>query len=95
VLLFSLVTVVICLLMTQRKWRPPGPEPDPDQLVGRFGPSDNKPQLAGSKCVHCEQKILISVEAVPCKHCQRPVHLECRKEHRRAAHVKPSPSVYR
>lgn len=72
-----------------------GPAPDEDQLVGRHGPSEEGPQLAGSKCVHCAQKILSTLEASACRVCAAPLHRECRKEHRRDAHRETSGQAYR
>jgi hypothetical protein len=79
----------------RRRHPPAGSEVDLDQLVGRYGPSDDQPQIAGSKCVSCEQKIVVVAEAVLCKRCKRPVHTECWTDHRRAAHQKRSSTVYR
>src|SRR5262245_23287938 len=68
--------------------RPQGPLPEPDQMRGRYGPSSEGPQLAGSKCVHCGAKILSTMEATTCRRCNKPVHLDCRKDHRAEAHPK-------
>jgi hypothetical protein len=95
VITLALFSLILLALVTQGGRGPRGPVPDPDQLVGRFGPSDDSPQLAGSKCAGCEQKILTNVEAVHCKVCNQPVHRDCRKDHRRDAHTRRSPAVYR
>jgi hypothetical protein len=71
-----------------------GPEPDPDQMIGRHQDAEG-PQLAGSKCAYCAQKILTSTEAVACRVCKAPVHVHCRKDHRRDAHRKESGAPYR
>src|SRR6185503_2449036 len=42
---------------------------DPDQMYGRDGPPDPRPQLAGAKCVHCGKKIMSAIEAFACKDC--------------------------
>src|SRR3712207_2831227 len=44
---------------------PADPSPGNDeQLVGRFGPDDPTPQLAGASCVHCKEKITSALEAM-------------------------------
>jgi hypothetical protein len=72
-----------------------GPAPDPEQMIGRHGPSDDGPQLAGSKCAYCDQKILAAVDATACRVCNMPVHLRCRKDHRVDAHRSESGAPYR
>lgn len=61
-----------------------------DQLVGRYGPDDPEPQLAGAKCVHCSRKITSALEAMACKKCNQPIHIDCKDEHRAEAHEKRS-----
>jgi hypothetical protein len=65
----------------------------PDSV--RRGPPDPRPQLAGSTCSHCEQKIMLETEAVLCKTCQKPLHRECRKDHKQAAHAPRPAQAYR
>jgi thiol:disulfide interchange protein len=72
---------------------PTGTEPSPDSA--RFGPPDPRPQLAGSACAHCEQKIMLQTEAVLCKTCKKPLHRECRKQHKADAHRPISGQAYR
>jgi hypothetical protein len=69
--------------------------PDEGQMIGRYGPSDDGPQLAGSKCAYCDQKILTAVEATACRVCNAPVHVRCRKDHRVDAHRPESGVPYR
>jgi hypothetical protein len=95
VITLTVFSLFLLALVAQRGQGPRGPAPDPDQLVGRFGPSDDSPQLAGSKCAACEQKILTDIEAAACKVCNQPVHRDCRRDHRRDAHRRRSPAVYR
>jgi hypothetical protein len=59
-------------------WRKP--------MSGQDEPEDPAPQIAGSKCVHCASKILFALEAKPCGTCGEPLHRDCRKDHRVAAH---------
>ena len=67
-----------------------------DQLVGRFGPDDPTPQLAGASCVHCQEKITSALEAMACKVCNKPVHFDCKKEHKADAHSeKQTRAAYR
>jgi hypothetical protein len=86
---------LIRVLLYTRQQRPWDSVPDDDQMIGRHGPSDDTPQLAGSKCVHCDRKILSVMEAAPCKACKKPLHNDCRKEHRADAHGKAPRAVYR
>lgn len=77
---------------------PAGPPPSAEwqeQMIGRDGPEDPTPQLAGAKCVHCAQKITSELEGRFCKLCSAPIHHDCRKDHRLAAHTAPSRSAYR
>jgi hypothetical protein len=53
------------------------------------------PQLAGSECTHCHQRIISYLVGVQCKRCQLPLHRDCRKDHRAEAHARPASSVYR
>jgi hypothetical protein len=69
------------------------PPSGPDSV--RLGPPDPRPQLAGSTCAQCEQKIMLEIEAVLCKTCERPLHRECRKQHRVDAHRPVSGQAYR
>lgn len=72
-----------------------GPDPDPDQMVGRFGPSEDAPQLAGSRCAYCGQRIVTALEAATCRVCQMPVHHRCSKDHRLDKHRPESGVPYR
>lgn len=62
---------------------------DPDE------PPFTDPQLAGSECVQCHQRIVSYLVGVECKRCQLRVHGDGRKDHRAEAHAKPEDSVYR
>lgn len=66
-----------------------------DQMIGRDGPPDPRPQLAGAKCIHCQSKILGELEAVACALRNKPVHRDCRREHRADAHAKRPRAPYR
>jgi hypothetical protein len=61
----------------------------------RRGPPDPRPQLAGSACAHCEQKIMLELEAALCKTCDKPLHRDCRKPHKTDAHRELSGQAYR
>ena len=66
---------------------------DPSRDVGE--PPYSGPQLAGSTCTHCRQKIVSQLLGAVCKQCSQPVHRDCRKEHRADAHPKPARAAYR
>ena len=70
-----------------------GTEAAPDSA--RRGPPDPRPQLAGSTCAHCEQKIMLETEGALCKTCEKPLHRECRKPHKTDAHRPVSGQAYR
>jgi hypothetical protein len=53
------------------------------------------PQVAGSPCTHCRQRIVSHLEGTLCNQCQQPVHRACRKDHRANAHPKPTRAAYR
>jgi len=66
-----------------------------DDLADRFGPPDSRPQLAGSKCAACAQKIMSEMEAALCRQCGAALHRGCRKDHRVEAHRERSGQAYR
>lgn len=57
-------------------------EPDEPPFIG--------PQLAGSECTHCHQKIISYLVGVQCKRFQLPLHRDCRKDHRAEAYARPA-----
>lgn len=58
-------------------------------------PADTAPQVAGSRCTHCRQKIVSHLEGMRCNQCEQPVHRACRKDHRADVHPKPAHAAYR
>jgi hypothetical protein len=60
--------------------------PPPDDP--RFFEHTSLPQIAGSRCGFCQQKITADLDGRFCKDCRAPIHKDCRKEHRAAAHTK-------
>ncbi|MEP7123247.1 MAG: hypothetical protein ABJE95_20125 [Byssovorax sp.] len=58
-------------------------------------PPYSGPQLAGSICTHCRQKIVSHLVGALCKQCNQPVHRDCRKDHRAEAHPKRPRAAYR
>jgi hypothetical protein len=60
-----------------------------EQMEGRDGPDDPRPQVAGQRCVHCVTKIISSLDGAACAVCNQPVHDACRKDHRGREHAPP------
>ncbi len=72
-----------------------GPQQGVDSSRDPDEPPFTGPQLAGSDCTHCHQKIVSYLVGVQCKRCKLPVHRDCLKDHRAEAHAKPAGSAYR
>jgi hypothetical protein len=97
-LLFLCFTLVAAIVRVAAMSKPTGAvaigtEAAPDSA--RRGPPDPRPQLAGSTCAHCEQKIMLETEAALCKTCEKPLHRECRRQHKTDAHRPISGQAYR
>jgi hypothetical protein len=43
-------------------------------------------QLAGRTCIECTRKIVIGADALSCKDCGSPAHIDCAAQHRERAH---------
>ena len=52
--------------------------------------SEDERPATSSTCFYCKQEIPSTDDAVTCKICNRRVHKNCRKNHRRDAHGKTS-----
>ncbi len=92
---FSLVATFVRLAMSSKPAGAVavGTEASPDSA--RWGPPNARPQLAGATCGHCEQKIMLETEGALCKTCEKPLHRECRRQHKIDAHRVVSGQAYR
>jgi len=85
-LLGSLVVVIALLRLLLKHEGPTAGRPSRDDP--RFLEHTSVPQLAGMKCGFCATKITGEFDGRFCKDCGVPIHKDCRKEHRAAAHTK-------
>lgn len=58
-------------------------------------PSQDGPQLAGSRCCHCAQKIVVQSDGMICDLCREPMHEDCQEAHAVAHHEPSMGSTYR
>jgi hypothetical protein len=58
-------------------------EPEEEQRVESLGR-----QIVGEPCVGCAKDILVASEGAACPGCGEPVHDECLRAHKKAAHPK-------
>lgn len=62
--------------------------PRSDSVARTSEPAPIGPQIAGETCIACSTKIVLHSEATSCTKCGKPVHHDCLRAHRQAAHPK-------
>ena len=94
--LMPIALVVLGILrLVRASAQPPREHLFNSQMIGRDGPPDSTPQVAGRPCAHCEVKVASVIDGRICKKCNAVLHAACEDEHATKMHISKDEAPYR